>query len=297
MTFDGVLDALDVALEPFALCEIRGDATLGMGRRSHAVLHYVLAGEGSLTVEGWPTLRARAGSVILVPSFAPHSLSSGGKGRGELPDCRPLEMSLDHIKAGDGDGVLAAICGRVQVVYRGLNGTLDLLRAPLIEHLQPGDQVRTAMEHLVGELATPKVGSRALARTLLLQCMILLFRRRLQAGDASIAWVRGLSDEALWGALQQMLDRPQANHTVQSLADVAGMSRAVFAARFRTAYGLGPAELLRSVRLRRAAELLTTSDLPVKRIASLVGYDSRTYFSRAFKAAHGAPPERFRSDA
>lgn len=295
MTFETVLDALDVMLEPFALCEIRGNSTLGLGRRAHAVLHYVLAGEGRLAIDGWPALRARAGSVILVPAFAPHSLTAEGEGRGLLPDCRPLEMSIEHVRIGEGEGVLAAICGRVQIVYRGLSGAMDLLRAPIVEHLAPDDRVRGAMEDLLRELANPKLGSRALARSLLLQCVILLFRRRLEAGDDSVTWLRGLSDEALWSALQQMLDRPQGDHTVQSLADAAGMSRALFAARFREAYGAGPIELLRSIRLRRAAELLTMSDLPVKRIAALVGYDSRTYFSRAFRAHHGTPPERFRS--
>jgi len=294
MTFDDILDALDVTLEPFALCELRGQASLGMGRRSHAVLHYILAGEGRLAVDGVPPLPVRPGAVILVPAFAAHCLSSEGARRGPLPDCRPLAMSLEHKRAGEGDGGLAAICGRVRVVYRGLSGTLDLLRTPIVECLQAGDRVRAALDDLVSELANPAVGSKALARSLLLQCVILLFRRRLQAGDQALGWLRGLGDESLWVPLQAILDHPQRDHTVQDLADLAAMSRACFAARFREAYGAGPIELLRTVRLRRAAELLAATDLPVKRVASHVGYDSRSYFSRAFKAQHGVSPEAFR---
>lgn len=295
MTFDDILDALDVTLEPFALCELRGRASLGMGRRAHAVLHYILAGEGRLAVDGAPDLRVRPGSVVLVPAFASHSLSSVGVLRGPVPDCRPLGMSLEHMAAGDGEAVLAAICGRVRIVYRGLSGTLDLLRAPIVETLQGGDRVRAALDDLVGELANPALGSKALARSLLLQCVILLFRRRLQSGDHALGWLRGLGDESLWAPLQAILDHPQRDHTVQDLADLAAMSRACFAARFREAYGAGPIELLRTVRLRRAAELLAATDVPVKRVAGLVGYDSRSYFSRAFKAHHGVSPEAFRA--
>lgn len=294
MMFDDILDALDVRLDPFALCEIRGEASLGLGRRSHAVLHYVLAGQGTITVDGHPAIPASVGSMILIPAFAAHSLHASGTGIGTFPDCRPLDVSMAHLQAGAGSGVFAAICGRVSVVYRGLSGTMDLLRVPIIENLDPSDRVHAALQELVTELANPTVGTRALARTLLLQCIILLYRRRMASGDPSMAWLQGLSDEALWGALRELLDRPDLDHTVDSLAEKVGMSRANFASRFSSAYGVGPIDFLRSVRLRRAAELLVMSDLPVKRIARMVGYESRTYFSRAFKDEHGASPDAFR---
>jgi AraC-like DNA-binding protein len=51
------------------------------------------------------------------------------------------------------------------------------------------------------------------------------------------------------------------------------------------------------VRLRRAAQLLTGTELPIKSIAARVGFDRRSYFSRAFKAYTGKGPARFRLDA
>lgn len=294
MLFDDILDALDVRLDPFALCEVRGETSLGLGRRPHAVLHYVLAGQGTITVDGYPAISAAAGSMVLIPAFSAHSLHASGTGIDAFPDCRPLDVSMEHLRSGAGTGVFAAICGRVSVVYRGLSGTMDLLRAPIIENLEASDPVHVALRGFVAELASPTIGTRALARTLLLQCIILLFRRRMAAGDPSMVWLHGLSDEALWGALRDLLDRPALDHTVDTLAEKVGMSRANFANRFRSAYGVGPIDFLRSVRLRRAAELLVMSDLPVKRIARMVGYESRTYFSRAFKDEHGAAPDAFR---
>lgn len=294
MLHDDVLDALEVHLEPFALCEIRGDGSLGLGRRTHAVLHYVLAGQGSVTVDGRPAITARAGSVILIPAFAAHSIHASGGDPGAVPDCRPIEAGLQHLVAGTGPTALAAVCGRIAVAYRGMKGTIDLLRAPLVEHLAPDDRVRGALDDFVAELASPTVGSRALARSLLLQCVIILLRRRLNQGDPSMHWMRGLGDETLWPPLQSMLDNPERGHTVDSLAALAGLSRSIFAERFHAAYGSGPIDVLRSIRLRRAAELLSRSDLPVRRVASLVGYRSRSYFSRAFLDAHGVSPDAFR---
>ena len=125
-----------------------------------------------------------------------------------------------------GDTVLAAICGSVSIVYRGLNGTMDLLKAPIVEQLEPADRTRGAFEDLLAELSHPTIGTRALVRSLLLQCMILLFRKRLLAGDESMSWIRGLTYEGLWDVLRMMLGRPEGSHSVESLAALAGMSRA-----------------------------------------------------------------------
>jgi transcriptional regulator GlxA family with amidase domain len=91
-------------------------------------------------------------------------------------------------------------------------------------------------------------------------------------------------------------DRPEADHTLQSLADIAGMSRATFAEHFRKAFGRTPMDHLKEVRLRRAARYLAATDLPVKTVAARVGFDSRSYFSRAFKAFAGIDPAGFRAD-
>ena len=53
-------------------------------------------------------------------------------------------------------------------------------------------------------------------------------------------------------------------------------------------------DFVQKVRLRVAARLLTTTDLPIKVIANSIGYASRSYFSRAFRAAYGADPKTFR---
>ena len=41
-----------------------------------------------------------------------------------------------------------------------------------------------------------------------------------------------------------------------------------------------------------SAQLLRSTNLPVQMVALAVGYASRSYFSRAFKAAYGADPKR-----
>ena len=88
--------------------------------------------------------------------------------------------------------------------------------------------------------------------------------------------------------------RPVSPHTVESLADAAAMSRSTFASRFSKAYGNGPMELLRELRMHLAASLLTGSHLPVKRVAELAGFKSRSAFTRTFIGVTGLSPQDFR---
>ncbi len=83
--------------------------------------------------------------------------------------------------------------------------------------------------------------------------------------------------------------------SVDRLAELAGMSRSAFTNRFAQVFGESAIDFLTKVRLRLAAHLLTTTDLPVKLVAKSIGYSSRSYFSRAFRAAYGQDPASFRS--
>ena len=159
-----------------------------------------------------------------------------------------------------------------------------------------GSGLEAPLRRLVEEITEPGFGSRAMIRALLLQCMIDLLRRRLGAGDPALGWMGALKDRSLWLALRRMLDAPGDPHSVDSLAAEAGMSRSTFAKRFADAYGRGPMELLRDLRMRHAATLLAETDLPVKRIAEMAGFRSRSAFTRTFEALIGASPRAFRRE-
>jgi AraC family transcriptional regulator len=55
------------------------------------------------------------------------------------------------------------------------------------------------------------------------------------------------------------------------------------------------ADTVRRLRLHRAAAELITGELPIPRVARRAGYGSQEAFTRAFKAAYGVPPARYRA--
>ena len=56
--------------------------------------------------------------------------------------------------------------------------------------------------------------------------------------------------------------------------------------------GLGYRAYLRRIRLSRAADLLSHTDLTVKQVAVRVGYGDLSQFSKAFRRAYGINPSR-----
>ena len=79
------------------------------------------------------------------------------------------------------------------------------------------------------------------------------------------------------------------------LADVACLSPYHFHRIYRAIHGETVIDTVRRLRLHRAAVELITGELPVPRVAKRAGYRSQEAFTRAFKAAYGVPPGRYRA--
>jgi AraC family transcriptional regulator len=79
------------------------------------------------------------------------------------------------------------------------------------------------------------------------------------------------------------------------LAEVACLSPYHFHRVYRAMQRETAADTVRRLRLHRAAVELITGALPVPRVARRAGYGSQEAFTRAFKAAYGVPPARYRA--
>jgi len=80
------------------------------------------------------------------------------------------------------------------------------------------------------------------------------------------------------------------------LADVAAMSRFHWHRVFTAMTGESAAQVIRRIRLNRAASLLVRSDQGVAQIAAAVGYANPRSFSRAFTDSFGQSPAAFRAE-
>ena len=66
----------------------------------------------------------------------------------------------------------------------------------------------------------------------------------------------------------------------------------------KESYGLGIAELIRSLRIKKAQELLTENpEIPISQVADLCGFQDYNYFITVFKHLTGLPPKRYAKEA
>ena len=81
--------------------------------------------------------------------------------------------------------------------------------------------------------------------------------------------------------------------TVEDLAAAVGMTRGHLYKKLMTITGKGPADFIRTIRLKRARQLLDESGKQIAEIAYAVGYSSPKVFSRNFKAEFGITPSEY----
>ena len=100
------------------------------------------------------------------------------------------------------------------------------------------------------------------------------------------------------GALRRVRDyvgaRLEDNIGIQGLADAAGLSMYHFARAFKQSEGITPHEYLVQCRVRRARELLRSSELPLAEIARACGFSDQSHCARRFREHFGVTPSRYR---
>lgn len=78
------------------------------------------------------------------------------------------------------------------------------------------------------------------------------------------------------------------------VAAAIGMGYSKFRRLFKEYTGYAPLQYLQELRLQRSKQLLASTDLGLKEIADLVGYDNADYFSTAFKKKNHISPTNYR---
>jgi AraC-like DNA-binding protein len=189
------------------------------------------------------------------------------------------------------------ICGNF-TVSRPLFGSVLELLPPLLL-LKPtadGGWLEAILRRMVSESALERPGqSVALSRL-----TEVLFVEVLRSWIASLSpgqggWLGAISDPHIGPALKLIHEKPERPWTLSDLGRRVGLGRSVFSARFTRLVGQSMHRYVIERRMAEAAFLLETSDEPIARIASRVGYETAAAFSKLFHRYHGLSPGRYRA--
>ena len=297
MLLDKLLGYMTVQAEPFVTCLLSSGWRLSLPGPPDVMFHFVMQGSGFLRGPDGDQYPLERFYLAVVPKGLRHALECGDEVRSERTiEAPPAGEGVVRLVAGVAvSAPLRVACGTVKVTYGDSLRLFQRLNEIIVADLSGYPQVRLAFEGILAEQGGAMQGSVALTRALMTQCIVYLLRYLSVQSDGKLLWLSGLEDPNLARAVDVIFERPEVGHTVESLADVAIMSRSVFAERFRAAFGSTPMSFLHNIRLRRAAEFLRQQgDTPIERVAHLVGFSSRSHFSRAFKDHFGMSPAAFR---
>jgi len=104
----------------------------------------------------------------------------------------------------------------------------------------------------------------------------------------------GIRNELVLSAIAVMEEAVEDRLEMTKLAGSLGVSADKLERSFQTAAGISPSGYYRRLRLRRAADLLAHSSLPIREVALACGFASMSSFARAFRSVYGHPPRATR---
>lgn len=299
MVVDRLLANLSVRVEPFVLCQISSGWRMHLPGPPDVMLHYVLKGRGAVRGPDGKSHPIAASWLVVVPPETVHVLETGGKISDELRlAVPPAGPPIHTITAGPATTPeLVIACGVIHARYGQSLGLFDRLRDVLVVDLSGIAQVEAAFEGIFAEQSQAVAGSATMMGALMTQCLVHMLRRLPSEGQHALPWLMALKDRRLARAIDIILKNPAADHSVESLAEAASMSRSTFAEKFAAAFGRTPMSFVHHIRMQRAVELLESGALSVDQVTSRAGFASRSHFSRAFKKHTGVSPILFRHKA
>lgn len=259
----------------------------------------MLAGECWLALEdGSEPVLVKAGDCFLLPRGLPFRLATD-----LTVPATDVYTLIAAWKAGEAvpnpEGCPAYLAGG-HFLLDGGHAEMLLQALPAIVHIRKESDraaMRWSLERMREELHDPQPGGSLIAQQLAYMMLVQALRLHMAGGAAGAAsgvgWLFALADKQMGAAIRCMHDEPGHAWTLQDLAERVGMSRSVFALRFKETVGETPMEYLTRWRMMLAGDRLKSSGDSLAEIAEGVGYESESAFGKAFRRVMGCSPRQY----
>ncbi len=299
-----LVSTLEVQFVKLAECVVSPGWRITLKGSEAPAIHYNIGKTGVMLLDGHDPVELKPHTLVIVPAGQSFSVegfhdttpsSAVRTVEGNAQTFAPGAMR--RFVAGAGAPQVLLICGYFQATLGSSVELFGGLTAPIVEHFDPADSIDHKLKSALDELMEQEVGAGAMTGALLKQVLVMLLRRSLSSGNQWVERFSILSDPQIAQAFAEMASAPGAAHTVPSLAKQVGMSRSLFIERFGALFGRPPGEVLREVRMRRAAQLLAANARSIDAVANDVGYANRSSFMRAFRKSYGVDPSEYRASA
>ena len=276
---------------------VQGDMAIRWPRHTGIKCYAMLSGQCWLLVEGVSEpVALTAGDCFLLPRGLPFSLTT---------DLALPPIDFTEVRAAwkreaetppEPDGHGCYLVGG-HFVLTGPHAEVLLQSLPPIVHIRAEPDkaaMRWALDRMRDELRDPQPGSTLIAQQLAYVMLVQALRLHLaEVGQGGVGWLFALADKQMSAAIACMHDAPGHAWTLEKLAVQVGMSRSAFALRFKQTVGATPMEYLTRWRMLLAGDRLRQSSAPISALATELGYESESAFSKAFRRVMGCSPRQY----
>lgn len=264
------------------VCQVEGERAIAdlPELPSYPAFALVTDGPVSVRLPGSVTEQLETGDLVIV--HEPDGVSFQEASQDGVPTRMNWRIDASH-------GGPLVLLVRLECV--GTQFSPGLMPKPyLVRSNRPIDRaLRTALVEAVRS-KMPEAVANAAASAVYLQCI----HDHLATRPREIQMLAGLFDPEIGPVVAALMESPARDWTVETLADVGGMSRSAFARKFRDLMGVAPIDFLVEIRMWQAARRLKQQARDLKAIALEAGYQSPAAFSVAFKRWSGETPSDFR---
>lgn len=293
---DLLLSGLAITASLFHLGQYCDHWESSLHGHKRAGFHLALHGPCWLHIKDQPSVQLHAGDAVFFLRDVPHRLSASQAcpafdapmQRQTMQELRPAVVNSTGLLCG----FLDFSSGLSELLLSSLPDVLLLQSAQVQDY--PGRPLFDLISTEVSQQRKPN--PRLLEK---LVELLLFYTLRHQASQAHIrgALPHGLlnlaRDHAFGNLLEQLVQSPSRDWSVDEMAAQMNMSRAAFHRRFTLLCGLAPAQVLLLLRMQLARRYLEQG-LALEQIAERIGYSSAAAFSTAFRRSAGVSPAQWR---
>lgn len=230
-----------------------------------------LKAEGYTVLEAADGIEAEAMATVHNPSIVVTDLMMPRRDGIELTQALKANIAISHIpvvlltaKAGDEAKIDAFRAGADDYIAKPFNYELLLLRIQqLIERQQQRQQqFRTSVDITPSEIAVTSLDEELIRRA------VEVIEKHISDGEFGIEQL----------AAEVAMSKTHLNRKIQGIV------------------GMTPLQFIRSIRLKRAAQLLRDSQYNISEIAYMAGFNTLKYFNKHFKDEFNMTPTQYRDE-
>ena len=268
-----------------------------------ARFHYVIQGHCWVHIDsGEEPRKLSVGDLIIIPHGVEHVLS-------DTPNTPPITLDDAYARSNyEGRGVFQygddsnhhntqLVCGHFEFS--------DEYEHPLIEHLpkyiirneNDGDGyswLKESLRYMAHIAKTEQIGFNAIIKRLSEIIFIQSVRIWQDSEQNKDGFLAALNDPQLSKGLKAFHEDFAAEWSIQRMADYSGMSRSLFAGRFKQYLNQSPMQYVIMWRMQNAQKMLKDGGQSLEQIAFAIGYETLASFSKAFKRNVGVSPSQYR---